>query len=547
MSVGRHPAGLQRPSPRPIPGGLRDIPQLITRAAVERPAQEAMVGLGRRYSYAAMLIAVEAGAAALHDLGVRPGDRVAASAPNQADIMLAFLAVQRLGAVWVGVSRQIAAPEVEFQLRDCGASVLLGDAAALEKLRGMTDGGAFVGRTIGMAPGDDEWGRLIEASRGRRAPELVIDPLAPAAIAYTSGTTGRPKGAVHSQHGLLVVAAHAAHRSVAKGPDFRRAATLPLTILNIMAKEGLASVAAGGTFVVMDRLDAAGVADWIVRERVESIVCSPPTVADFVARDDIAPAAMASIQALTCGGGACPPALRDAFAAKFGKPLYVSWGLTEAPASVSGGFADECPPDSAGRIFDHLDVVVRDGGGAALPPGARGELCVRAASTGDWAGVYAPMSGYWEQPEETAAILANGELRTGDIGCVDEDRFVYILDRAKSVIIRGGQNIYPAEVERLLRGHPDVLDAAVLAMPDDRFGEVPVAALEIGSAAARETLQDELEALCARELARFKRPAAWVVLPRFPRNAMDKVNRGELRSLCLERLAAGRTPPLELP
>jgi long-chain acyl-CoA synthetase len=545
MSVPTDPPGHLRPSPRPIPGGLRDIPQLIAQAAAERPAQEAMVGLGRRYSYAALLIATEAGAAALYDLGVRPGDRVAASAPNQAGVMLAFLAVQRLGAVWVGVSRQLAAPEAEFQLRDCGASVFMGDAAALERLRETTGAGAFIRRVIGMAPGDDEWLGLIEANRGRRAPDIQIDPLAPAAIAYTSGTTGRPKGATHSQHGLLVVAAHAAHRSQAKGPAFRRAATLPLTILNIVAKEGLAAFAAGGTFVIMDRLDAAGVADWIVRERVESVVCSPPTVADFVARDDIAPSAMASIQALTCGGGACPPALREGFAAKFGKPLYVSWGLTEAPTSVSGGFADQCPPDSAGRVFDHLEVVVRGPGGEALPPGARGELCVRAASTGDWAGVYAPMLGYWRLPEETAAALPDGELRTGDIGCVDEKGFVHILDRAKSVIIRGGQNIYPAEIERLLRGHPGVLDAAVLAMPDARFGEVPLAALEVGE--AHETLQHELEALCARDLARFKRPEAWVILPRFPRNAMDKVNRSELRDLCLERLAAVRTPKLEQP
>ena len=178
--------GLQRPSPRPIPGGLRDIPQLIARAAAERPAQEAMVGARRRYSYAALLEAVEAGAAALHDLGVRAGDRVAASAPNQADIMLAFLAVQRLGAVWVGVSRQLATPEAEFQLKDCGASLFMGDAAALERLRAMAGGGAFLRRTIDMEPGDNEWLRLIEANRGRRAPDVDIDPLAPAA------TTRRP-------------------------------------------------------------------------------------------------------------------------------------------------------------------------------------------------------------------------------------------------------------------------------------------------------------------------------------------------------------------
>lgn len=546
MRIVQDPPGPERLQPRPIPGGPRDIPELLTRAAAAHPDQEALVGARRRYSYAEMLEAVEAGAAALHDFGIRAGDRVAATAPNQTDLMLAFLAVQWLGGVWVGVSKQLAAPELQYQLQDSGAVLYMADAATLAKLRQVMGSGEADLRTIDMEPGENQWLGLIETNRGRRAPRIEIDPLAPAAIAYTSGTTGVPKGSVHSQHGLLVVAAHAAYRSRAKGAAFRRAATLPLTILNIVAKEGLAAFAAGGTFVIMDRLDAAGVAEWIARERVESVVCSPPTVMDFINRADITPAAMNSIQALTCGGGPCPQHLRDGFMRKFGKPLYVSWGLTEAPTSVSGGFTDACPPDSAGRVFDHLEVVVRRPDGALAAPGEGGELYVRAASTGAWAGVYAPMLGYWGLRAETAAALPGGELRTGDIGRIDPDGWLFIIDRAKSVIVRGGQNIYPAEVERLLKGHPGILDAVVLPMPDERFGEVALAALELAQEPPdRQALQRDLAALCSRELAKFKCPERWVMLPSFPRNAMMKVNRQDLRAQCLALIAveaANRAP-----
>lgn len=541
MMGGPDTAFLRRPAPKPIPDGPQTIPELLARMSAQRPNQEAVVGALGRYTYAELRVAAEAGAAALHRMGVVAGDRIAASAPNQTDLIIAFLAVQSLGAVWVGLSRQLAPPELAFQLRDCGASLLMADAATHAKLRQLEAPDLIGLRTIDLEPGANEWRRLVDARLEEPAPQIEIDPFAPAAIAYTSGTTGRPKGAVHSQHGLMVVAVQAALRSRAQGPAFRRAATLPLTILNIVAKEGLASFAAGGTFVIADRLDAVGVAEWIARERVESIVCSPPTVLDLIRRDEISPSALNSIEALTCGGGHCPEVLRQGFQAKFGKPLYVSWGLTEAPTSVSGGFADACPSTASGRVFDHLEVVVRGPDGAAVAPGERGELFVRAAAIGPWAGVYAPMLGYWGRPDETQAALPNGELRTGDVGVIDEDGWLYIVDRLKSVIVRGGQNIYPAEIEGVLKAHPDVLDAVVLAVPDERFGEIALAALELAPTACTAEVKAELEATCSRELAKYKCPERWVVLRQFPRNAMMKVNRGELRDRCLALLTEGTT------
>jgi long-chain acyl-CoA synthetase len=503
--------------------------------AAERPDQDALVCRLHRYTYREMQAAVEAGAAALHALGVREGDRVAATAPNQCDIMIAFLAVQRLGAIWVGASKQLASPELLFQLRNAGVSFFFGDSDALEKILAMGEEASFIRRMVDMEPGQNEWLRLIESHRDDPAPRVVIDPVAPAAIAYTSGTTGYPKGAVHCQHGLLAMAAHAAYRSPASGAKLRRGATLPLTILNLFVIAGLAAFAGGGTLVIMDRLDAVGVSEWIEGEGVESLTCSPPTVSDFISREDIRPESLASIQTLSCGGGPSPHNLRDGFLRKFGRPLYVTWGLTEAPTAVTGGFTSDCPSGSSGRTYDHLEVVVRGPDGAILPPGERGELCVRPIQTGRWAYVYTPMLGYWGHPEETRSALNGSELRTGDIGYLDPDGWLFVVDRVKSVIVRGGQNIYPAEVERVLKTHPDVTDAAVLAAPSERFGECALAAIEVAPGFTDvERLQSELSVICARELSKYKRPETWLFLTEFPRNPMMKINRALLRDHCLK-------------
>jgi acyl-CoA synthetase (AMP-forming)/AMP-acid ligase II len=508
---------------------------LLVRAAAAHPDREALVGRLRRYTYAELLEEVEAGAAALHALGVRPGDRVAATAPNEADIMVAFLAVQRLSGIWVGLSKQLSPRELILLLEDSGASVFLADVPARVKLETNDESPDLLRQTIDMEPGDNEWFHLVNRFRGKRAPAIEIDPLAPAGIAYTSGTTGFPKGVVHCQHAMLVVAVHSARRSAAQGVRFRRGATLPMTILNVIMKEALTAFAAGGTCVIMNRLDAAGVAEWIDTERIESIVCSPPTILDFIQREDLLPAMFESIQAMTCGGGSCPQNLRDGFIAKFGKPLYVSWGLTEAPTAVAGGFTDDCHAGASGRAYDHLEIVVRKSTGEESAPGEQGELNVRAISTGPWAHVYTPMLGYWGQRELTEEALQAEELRTGDIGYIDDDRCLFVVARAKLVIVRGGQNISPAEVEQVIKTHPAVIDAAVIGVPDERFGERALAAVQVAKDRTDHgNLREELTALCLQELSKFKCPESWVFLDEMPRNAMMKINRNDLLNYCLD-------------
>src|SRR4051812_42202504 len=192
-----------------IPGGLQDVASALDRSVLSKPKAEALVSRFGRYDYRALDRAINAGAAALAALGLQPGDRIAASAGNHVDIVIAFFAAQRLGAIWVGISRALAAPEKVYQLQDAGVRLLLTDAAAASQIEAHRGELPALEHIVDMEPGEapNAWLRLVAQHDGAARPAVAIDPHAPAAIAYTSGTTGRPKGAVHSQHNMTVVAA----------------------------------------------------------------------------------------------------------------------------------------------------------------------------------------------------------------------------------------------------------------------------------------------------------------------------------------------------
>jgi acyl-CoA synthetase (AMP-forming)/AMP-acid ligase II len=525
--------------PAPIPGGWRDVASALDRNVAATPDAEALVGRHHRYSYRALDAAIDAAAAALASLGVGPGDRVAACAPNHPDIVIAFFAAQRLGAIWVGINRPLAAPEKLFQLKDSGAKAFLADAAARAQVEPSRGELTELAHVVDMEPGSSNgWLELIARHAGAARPQVAIDPHAPAAIAYTSGTTGLPKGAVHSQHNMMVVAAstHAGLRGAHQDPKLRRGVTLALTILNLMILEAVTPLSGGGATICMDRADAVGIAEWVAAEKIETFTSAPATVFDLLTKPEIDPAGLASLKFAMAGGANVPDELRRLYRERFGQPLLGGYGLTEAPTAVTGTSAVRpFVPGSCGRAFAHIRLRALDSDGRELPAGETGELCVRAADEGEWAGVYTPMLGYWRRPEESAATLRGGWLHTGDIGVINADGDVFIKDRLKELIIRGGANIYPAEVERVLTSHPSVRDAAVVGKPDPRLGEVVAAFVELADGAeADEALQTALRELCAAELARYKVPEAWAYGP-LPRNAMGKVAKAALR----EGLKAG--------
>ena len=486
------------------------VARVLDRGLADDPDREALVTRSRRITYGELDRLADRAAHAWRDLGVATGDRVAASLPNEADVVVAFHGAMRLGAVWVGINRALAAPEKRFQMEDCGASLLLSDQHTSEEV------GARVVDVAGWR------GALDAASDGPVG--VDVDPFAPAGIAYTSGTTGRPKGAVHSQHNLLVPGA-VLGETRGYGPDLRKGDCFPFTILNLAVLTTLLVSQAGGTSILMDRIDAEGVADWIRDEGVTVWNGPPPVIHSLATMDQIAPDDLATLDEVWTGGADCPESIRSAFAAKFGRPVLCSYGLTEAPTVVSID-----PPDgrhvegASGFTLPHLAVRISDRDGATLPMGETGEVCVAPADDR-----YRLMLGYWDRPDATTDTLAGDELHTGDLGFLDEDGFLHLRDRTSLLILRGGANVYPAEVERVIAEEPGVAASAVFGVPDERLGERVVALVE--PAAGAEVDLDALRARLAENLAKYKVPERIELVDAFPRNAMNKIIRTELPAL----------------
>lgn len=502
------------------PGCARTITETLDHVLEVEPQRVAAVGPSGSLTYAQLDARADAAAALLRDLGVGPGEPVAAALPNDLDIVVAFHGAMRLGAIWVGVSKVLAPPEKEALLAASGAAVLLADADTATELELPT------ARTVAVGGATDAWRAGLHAFAGAARP-APPDPDRPAALAYTSGTTGLPTGIVHSQRNLLLPAAALA-ASRRYDETLRKGDCLPLTILNLMILTTLLTSAAGGCCVLTDRRDARGVAEWLGRESVTVWNGVPAQLHSMVHDPDIDPAQLAALTEVWVGGAGCPEELFDAFRARFGRPVRATYGLTEAPSVVTIDPVDgDHVAGASGIALPHLRLCVVDDDGAVLPVGSQGEITVSATTEGPWRSAYTPMLGRWGG--QGLEPVAGRELRTGDLGRLDDDGRLFVTERKKLTIIRGGANVYPAEVERVLAQAPGVGAAVVIGLPDPRLGHRVMAVVEAlpdGTAA-----EDALREFCLARLARYKVPERIVVVDRLARNAMGKVRRAGLPEL----------------
>jgi len=497
-------------------GGPQTVAGVLDGTVARAPERLALVGRSGRMSYGELDRAASRAANALAALGVAKGDRVAACLPNDVDIVVAFLGVARLGAIWVGVNRPLAAPEKSHLLKDSGARVFLGPEDVIAAHRGDT-------RTVQVEPGQ------FARTGDERRPAVEIAPESPAAIAYTSGTTGFPKGAVHSHRNLLLPGAVAA-ASGTYGPELRQGVLLPLTILNLMVLGPLVAFQDGSALVCMDRIDALGIAEWVRAERVGHFAAVPTVLYDLLTHSGVSRADLASLRRPEVGGAECPEEFRALYRERFGAEVTIGYGMTEAPTAVTRSDGAAAPlPGLCGRAVPQVSIVIVDEKDRVAPEGEVGEICVAPAVSGPWAGVYTPMLGYWNQPEETAKALRGGLYHTGDLGFLDARGDLYIRGRRNELILRGGANVYPAEVERVLQQHPAVSASAVLGRPDRRLGQRVVAAVQLAPGATATAA--ELAAFARERLARYKVPEEIVLVPSLPRNAMGKVVKRELDAL----------------
>ena len=500
---------------------IQTVSECLDEVLETEPDRLAVVDDVASLTYAELDAAANDAAAALAQRGVRPGDRVAVGLPNGIDIVVAFHATMRLGAVWVGIHRALSSVEKDSLLSLTQPKVFLTERSATVGQVGHWP--TIVTGTI-REPGS--WSAEVASCAGSSRPDHP-DPEAPAAIAFTSGTTGLPKGIVHSQRNLLLPAASIGF-SRHYDATLRKGDCLPLTILNLQVLTTLLTSAVGGCCVLTDRRDASGVAEWIARQRVTVWNGVPAQLYTLVHDPDIPAARLSSLREAWTGGAACPPQLFEAFSSKFGVPLRQTYGQTEAPTVITMD-----PPfdghveGSSGKALPHLRVWTADDEGNQLPSGEMGEICVGATEEGPWAGAYTPMLGLWR--DGRVQRRNDTLLRTGDVGVVDRDGYLFVLERKDTVIIRGGANIYPAEVERVLDSLPGVKISVVLGVRDDRLGQRVVACVEPQTGSDLDEIW--LRGQCESRLAPYKVPEQIRVLHRMPRNEMGKVQRGVLQDL----------------
>jgi O-succinylbenzoic acid--CoA ligase len=446
-------------------------------------------------------------AARLENAGVRAGDRVALLGWNSAAYAAAVFGVSRAGGIVAPLNARLSPAELAWQLDDLGAVALVHDAACAGVAREI----AAVRSRPALLPLED-----AVAAPAVAEPPRPVDLAAVQTIVYTSGTTGWPRGAMLTW-GNHVWSALASALNLGLRDDDRWLACLPMFHvggLSLLFKSALY----GMPLVVHESFDPKQANRAIDDDGVTmvSVVATMlQRMLDARGQRSFPP----SLRCVLLGGGPAPSPLLEACAGR-GVPVVQTYGLTEAASQVATMPPAAAParPGSAGRPLPGIELrVVREDGSDAAP-GEAGSILVRGPVV---------MTGYWNRPDATARALEGGWLRTGDIGALDDEGYLYVLDRRDDLIISGGENVYPAEVEAALLAHPAVAEAGVVGMPDERWGQSVVAAVVLAPGAR--VSEDELRAFCHERLARYKTPARIRFVEALPRTVAGKLQRRALR------------------
>jgi long-chain acyl-CoA synthetase len=514
---------------RNAPPSLREI-VVTTRA---RGDDVFLVYEDERWTFTQFADQVDALAAALVDrYGIVKGDRVAIGMRNYPEWVVAFAAITSIGAISVSLNAWWTEDELDYALEDCGARVLIADRERAERSatsRRRLGIEAIVARDPNATDGD-RWADVVVP--GTAMPQVHIDPEDDATILYTSGTTGRPKGAVSTHRGIVQALLGFGCRSAverlrkpepASGDDpLAFILVVPLFHVTGCVPVMLSCLASGLKLVIMYKWDPERALELIERERVTNFVGVPTQNWDLLASPRFADHDTSSLRNVGGGGAPAPPELVRRMQSNFPKASPgIGYGMTETnaygPQNSGTDYIDH--PTSTGRATPILEIEVRDPEGVALPAGERGEIWFKGPHL---------IRGYWNKPDATAEVIVDGWLRSGDIGRIDDEGFVYVEDRAKDMVLRAGENVYCAEVEAALYEHPDVHEAAVFGVPHERLGE-EVAATVLPRLGATVTAV-ELQAHVGERLASFKVPSLITIVDTpLPRNASGKILKRELR------------------
>ena len=500
-------------------------------ALVDRPA-------GRRWTYAELAADVEALALGLTEMGIGKGDRVGIWAPNCAEWTLTQYATAKIGAILVNINPAYRTRELEFVLNQSGSTLLV----AAERLK-TSDYAAMIAEVRPRCPelnavvllGSPEWHALLDAGRrmDRGALDVIqLDTDDPINIQYTSGTTGFPKGATLSHHNILNNAFFVGELCNYTEAD-RICIPVPFYHCFGMVMGNLAATSHGACMVIpAPAFDPAATLQAVQAERCTSLYGVPTMFIAELSVPDFADYDLSSLRTGIMAGSPCPvEVMKQVIERMSMTEVGICYGMTEtSPVSTQTRADDSLDRrvSTVGRVGPHLEVKVIDPEtGRTVPRGNPGELCTRG---------YSVMIGYWNQPDKTAeAVDAAHWMHTGDLAVMDSDGYLAITGRIKDMVIRGGENIYPREIEEFLYTHPDILDAQVIGVPDAKYGEELMVWVRL-RAGAPELTAEALRAFCAGQLAHYKIPRYVHIVEEFPMTVTGKVRKVEMRERSVEIL-----------
>jgi fatty-acyl-CoA synthase len=523
--------------------GTSDVPLLgetigdnFDRTVAADPDREALVEVptGRRWTYAQLRADVDALALGLLADGVAKGDRVGIWAPNMAEWTLLQYATAKIGAILVNINPSYRTHELEYVLKQAGISLLVAArefktsnyAAMIEQVRGNCPELRAV-----VLIGSAEWDGLLAAGRGGdlaallAARQAALSPDEPINIQYTSGTTGFPKGATLSHHNILNNG-YFVGRICGYTPADRVCIPVPFYHCFGMVMGNLGATTNGCTMVIPAQgFDPKATLEAVARERCTSLYGVPTMFIAELSHPDFGSYDLSSLRTGIMAGSPCPVEVMKQVVARMGMDeVTICYGMTEtSPVSTQTRADDslERRVSTVGRVHPHLEVKLIDPDtGLTVPRGQPGELCTRG---------YSVMLGYWDEPDKTAeAIDAARWMHTGDLGVMDEDGYVNITGRIKDMVIRGGENVYPREIEEFLYTHPDILDAQVIGVPDERYGEELCVWVTLRDGAP-ELTAESLREFAAGKLAHYKIPRYVLVVEEFPMTVTGKIRKVEMR------------------
>ncbi|MGI8558520.1 MAG: AMP-binding protein [Solirubrobacteraceae bacterium] len=521
------------------------IPGNFERTVARVPDREALVSCHEqvRFTYAELAAAVDRLAGGLIAAGLERGDRVGIWSPNRHEWVLSQYAAAKAGAILVNVNPAYRTHELAYALNHSGCRLLL--AAPEFK---SSDYAAMVAAVQPQTPrleraiffSSDEWGEVLAAGEQvdpgllvKRGAELDFDD--PVSIQYTSGTTGSPKGATLTHHNILNNANITAENLGYSDRD-RVCVPVPLYHCFGCVAGTLASTSHGACIVLPAAgFDPLATLEAIAGERCTSLYGVPTMYIAQLEHPRFADFDLSSLRTGLMAGSPCPTEVMKNVIDRMGiAEMGIIFGMTEtSPASTQVDPHDtiERRCGTVGQVMDHTEIKIVDPtSGHTLPRGAPGEFCARG---------YLVMRGYWEDPERTAQAIDSGRwMHTGDLATMDTSGYVKIVGRIKDMIIRGGENVYPREVEEFLYAHPDVADVQVIGVPDERFGEELMAWIQVREGAALS--ERDLRAHCDGAIAHFKVPRYWHFVDEFPMTVTGKIQKYKMREVAIEQLGLQR-------